>query len=102
MANGYLLGAPKLQLLDNAGAPLAGGKLHCYSANSTTRKDTWSNVGMTVPTLNANPVVMDAYGRPDSGAVYLTPEASYKFVCADADDVELWTQDYFVVPAVPT
>jgi hypothetical protein len=99
MANGYLLMAPKPQFFDSAGNPLAGGKLFAYEAGTTTPRDTFSNIGMTTP--NENPVILDAAGRPNSGAVYLTPEVAYKFVLKDASDVQQWTQDHFMVPAVP-
>lgn len=99
MPNGFLLGAPKLQLFDDDGLPLAGGKLWTYASGSTDELDTFSDIGLTTP--NENPVILDAAGRPDSGAVYLTPEVAYKFVLMDANDVPQWTQDYFMVPAVP-
>lgn len=98
---GFLLGAPKLQLFDQDGLPLAGGKLHCYAAGTTTRLDTFSSSGMASGTENENPVILDAYGRPDSGSVYLTPGLAYKFVCMNADDVLQWTQDQVTVPEMP-
>tara|TARA_R110000868_G_scaffold78701_6_gene224242 strand:- start:272 stop:577 length:306 start_codon:yes stop_codon:yes gene_type:complete len=99
---GYLLGGPGYQLFDNVGDPLAGGKLHVYAAGTTTYLDTFSTSGLVAGTENANPVILDAYGRPDSGAIYLPPDLAYKFVCMDADDVLLWTQDQFTPPTMPS
>ena len=40
----------------------AGGSITFYETDLTTLKDTWSNPSLT--TLNSNPVVLDASGRP--------------------------------------
>lgn len=75
----FMLGGPKLQLFNNEGHP--------YSDSEGV-------------TENEQPVEMDAAGRPDSGAVYLSPVA-YKFVCKDADGVLIWTQDHYRPPTMP-
>lgn len=85
---GFLLGAPKLQLFDDDGDPLAGGKVHTYQAGTSSNKATYTDSGLVTP--NANPVILDSAGR---ATVYLTPGEAYKFVCTDANDVQLWTQD---------
>ncbi len=52
------------QRFDNNGDPLSGGKLYFYETGTTTLKATYSDEAET--TANANPVVLDAYGRqPD-------------------------------------
>lgn len=73
-------------LFDNSGQPLAGGKVYTYAAGSTTNKATYADSAKS--TTNANPVVLDAYGR---AAVYA--DGAYKFVIKNADDVTLVTID---------
>jgi hypothetical protein len=84
---GSLLGAPKLQLFDSAGDPVAGGKLYAYAAGTSTPQNTYTDVDLT--TANANPVILDSAGR---ATVFLSP-AAYKFTLKTSADVELWTQD---------
>ena len=64
---------------DDNGEPLAGGKLYTYESGTTTPKATYTD--NTGGTPNANPVVLDAYGR---ATIFL--DGSYKFVLKDADD----------------
>lgn len=89
-----LVGAPKLQLLDDDGVPVAGGFLYVYTAGTSTPVDSYSDALGVTP--NSNPVELDAGGRPDSGAVYL-PTGSYKLVLTDADAALIWTQDNYTV-----
>jgi hypothetical protein len=91
LATGTLTPVLKPQYVDSNGAPLNGGTIDFYDAGTTTRRDTFSDVGLT--TANANPVVLDSAGRPTSGAIYLTPGVSYKAVCKNSAGVTQWTQD---------
>ena len=66
----------------------SGWKLNFYSTGTTTRKDTFSDNGLT--TANANPVVADSAGR--FGDIFLE-SGTYTVVLTDASDVEIWTAD---------
>lgn len=68
-----------IQFFDDAGDPLAGGKLYSYEAGTTTPKATYTTAAGSTP--NANPVVLDSAGR---ATVFL--DGSYKFILTDADD----------------
>ena len=59
------------QYSDNNGNPLAGGLIYFYDSGTTTPKDTYSDEAQTV--ANANPVVLDAYGR--QGPIFFSGEA---------------------------
>lgn len=80
---------PEIQILDNVGAPLNGGKLHFYAAGTITPQNTYPTSALTPGTENTNPVVLDAAGR---APIFLL-QAAYKITCTDAADVELWTLD---------
>lgn len=56
-----------------------GGFIHFYQTDLTTPQDTWSDPALTV--LNANPVVLDASGRPTTD---IWGSASYGAVITDA------------------
>lgn len=84
---GSLLGAPKLQLLDTNGDPVAGGKLYTYVVGTTTPQLTYQDSLLTIP--NTNPVILDSSGR---ATVFLQAK-SYKMVLDNALDVQQWTQD---------
>jgi len=85
MSKAIFLGG-EVQLFDNAGAPLAGGKVYFYEPGTSTAKDTYTD--STLGTANANPVVLDAYGR---APIWLS--GSYKVVVKDSTDVTLYTED---------
>ena len=89
---------PFLQLLSDAGVPLAGGTVATYVTQSTTPIATYSDVGLTTP--NANPIVLNAAGRVPSGAIFLTPGQSYRYVLSDAQHNVIATVDDIM--AVPT
>ena len=72
---------------DNAGAPLAGGRLYTYAAGTTTPLATYSDQAGTVP--NANPVVLDARGE----ATVFWAASAYKAELRSAADAVIWTQD---------
>lgn len=84
------LGNPKFRAFDSNGDPLAGGKLHTYSAGTTTPRATYTTRAGSV--ANANPVVLDANGEAD---VWLAPAVDYKFVLKNSSDVTQWTVDSF-------
>jgi hypothetical protein len=87
------------QWFDNNGDPAAGAKMFTYAAGTTTKINTYSDVGLTTP--NANPVVLDSAGR---ATIFLTPGTSYKFVLAPSTDTDpptspIWTRDN--ISAIP-
>lgn len=65
-----------------------GWKLNFYSTLTTTRKDTFSDNGLT--TANANPVVADSSGR--FGDIFLE-SGTYRVILTDANDVEISDSD---------
>lgn len=78
---------PIPQFCNDAGEPIAGGKLYFYDSGTTSFRDTYSDAGLT--TANANPVILDSAGRPPS--IFL--QGNYKLVITDADDVQISTRD---------
>ena len=70
-----------IQLFDNNGDPLSGGKVYAYEAGTSTPKDTFTD--SEGGTANTNPVILDSAGRAsiwlDSGA--------YNLVTRDLNDV---------------
>jgi len=72
-----------VQLFTNAGLPLIGGKIYTYLAGSLTPASTWN--GPTDSVLNANPIVLDAYGRSNY-QIFLANGVGYKFIVHDAND----------------
>jgi len=80
------------QLFTNTGAIAAGYKLFCYAAGTTTKINTYSDVGLTTP--NTNPIILDSAGR----CTIFLQAASYKFVLAPPTDTDPpsspeWTRD---------
>lgn len=97
---GTLMPLPKFTGLDANGDPISGGKLCVYIAGTTTPTTTYSDVDLAPGHANTNPVILDSAGHPTSGAVFLSPGASYKFIlrspgsdatCATGSIV--WSQD---------
>lgn len=76
------------QFFDSNGDPLAGGKVYTYAAGTSTLQNTYTDYAGGTP--NANPVVLDAYGRC---AMWLDPDLSYKFVVKDSSDATVKTID---------
>lgn len=68
---------PAPQFFDANGNPLTGGKVCFFAAGTTTPQATYSE--STGTTLNANPVILNSAGFPQSGAIFLT-SAAYKIV----------------------
>ncbi|MCL5746156.1 MAG: hypothetical protein M1541_19875, partial [Acidobacteria bacterium] len=84
------------QFFDANGKPLTGGKLCTYQAGTTTPLTTYADAGLT--TANANPIVLDASGRPTVG-IYFSAN-TYKIVARAAGTdgtcstgTVQWTQD---------
>lgn len=78
------------QFFDDNGVPLAGGLLYTYAAGTTTAATTYTSV--TGLSANPNPIVLDAGGRVPN-EVWLTTNASYKFVLQDSEAVLIGTWD---------
>ena len=85
------------QFYDSNGDPCSACMLYTYSAGTSTALATYSDVTLT--TANANPVVMNAAGRPSTGYIFLSA-TSYKFEFQSAAGVVLWTVDN--ASAIPT
>lgn len=81
-----IINYPKFKAFDTNGAPLAGGLLYAYEMGTTTPKDTYTSVGLSVP--NTNPVVLDSLGE-----AVVFGSGTYKLALADSDDVTIWTFD---------
>ena len=84
------LGGAGWQFFDDSGIPLAGGKLLTYLAGTTTPAVSYTSSLGTTP--NANPIVLDAAGRP-TAQIWLTDGLAYKFVVTDALDAPIRTYD---------
>lgn len=81
-----LLPPGKQMYFNNAGAPLAGGRIYTYDAGTNTPRQTWQDPAQTI--VNANPVVLDARGE---ALVFWS--GNYKVVLKDASDVTIWSVD---------
>ncbi len=97
MATGTYSPDPFEQMCDDDGNPLSSGSLTVYAAGTTTPVNTYSDVNLTTP--NTNPISLDAAGRPTSGAIFLTPGVSYKFILMDSLGATVATRDN--IAAVP-
>ena len=75
------------QYLDNAGDPLAEGKLYFYESGTTTPKTTYSDINNSIP--NTNPVLLSAAGRQPN--IFFDGVA--KVILTDNDDVQLIVRD---------
>lgn len=78
------------QFFDDNGDPLSGGKIYTYAAGSTTPQVTYTDPAGVTP--NANPIILNAGGRPPS-EIWLPVGVAYKFVIKDSDDVLIATYD---------
>lgn len=81
---------PGSQFFDDNGDPLSGGKIFTYAAGTTTPKATYTDY--TGGTAHANPIILDAAGRPPS-EVWLTYGDAYKFILKDSADTLVGTFD---------
>lgn len=75
------------QFFDNNGDPLTSGTVDFYVPNTTTRKNTWSDAGET--TVNTNPVVLDAAGRPNGGK-QIYGDGQYRQILKDSLGNTIW------------
>ena len=83
-----------VQLFDNNGDPLAGGKVTFYEPGTTTEKDVYTD--STLVTAHANPVILDANGRK---AIWLNGD--YKVKVEDSLDNLIYDEDN-INPSVST
>src|SRR5574341_489310 len=74
---------PFWTFFNNAGAPLASGLVFTYSAGTTTKVATYTDVDLSV--ANANPIVLDSAGR---ATIFLSPGVSYKFTVSATGDTD--------------
>jgi len=75
------------QYLDNAGDPLAEGKLYFYESGTTTPKTTYADINNSIP--NTNPVLLSAAGRQPN--IFFDGVA--KVILTDKDDVQIAVRD---------
>jgi len=59
--SGSLIPNGKQQYLDANGNPLAGGKVYYYIPYTTTAKNTWQDINLSI--LNTNPIILDSAGE---------------------------------------
>lgn len=78
------------QFFDDNGNPLSGGEIYTYAAGTSTPKATYTD--FTGGTPNANPIVLDAGGRPPN-EVWLNYGDSYKFILKTSTGVTVGTFD---------
>lgn len=78
---------PIPQYTNDAGEPIAGGKLYFYDSGTTDFRNTYSDSGLTI--ANANPVILDSAGRPPN--IFL--QGNYKLVITDENDVQITERD---------
>jgi hypothetical protein len=81
-----LLNFPYLELNDQDGNPLSGGKLYTFEAGTTTPKATYTDNTENTPL--ANPVILDAAGR-----AVVWGSGSYKIEVRDSNDALIRTVD---------
>lgn len=84
-------------VIDEASAIGIGWELSFYTANTTTRINTYTTPGGS--TENTNPVESDADGR--FPAIWIPDGQSIKWVLADADGTPLVSRDDYEIPATP-
>lgn len=75
------------QYFNNSGEPLISGRIYFYESGTTTPKNTYADINLTI--LNTNPVILTAAGRQPN--VFFDGVA--KAILADADDVVIETRD---------
>jgi hypothetical protein len=59
--SGSLIPNGKQQYFDANGTPLAGGMVYYYIPYTTTAKNTWQDINLSI--LNTNPIILDAAGE---------------------------------------
>lgn len=81
-----------LQLFNDYGAILSGGKIETFEAGTTTPLVTYQDLDGEIE--NTNPVVLNEAGR---GVIRVTNGVAYKFVITDYLDNEIATLDDIIV-----
>ena len=84
------LGGAGWQFFTDNGVPLAGGLLYTYLAGTTTPAATYTS--STGVTPNANPIVLNAAGRPPY-EIWLDGINSYKLVLKTSTGTQIWVMD---------
>lgn len=79
-----------VQLFDNSGNILSGGKIYTYVAGTTTPATTYTD--STGLTPNSNPIILNSAGRI-STEIWLTQNIVYKYILKDSNDVLIATYD---------
>ena len=88
---------PWIQVSDDAGAPLAGGKVWTYISGTTTAKATYTDAALITP--NTNPIILNARGE----AQMVLGAGAYSLKLLRADDTLVKTIDGVTdVPAAAT
>lgn len=80
----------ELRFCDENGDPLAGGNVTFKVTGTDTDKDTFDDSDLDPANANENPVILDAGGRPESGAIFFEP-GGYDVFVRDVDDVLQYT-----------
>ena len=97
-----IVGGLGFQYFDNSGLPLANGKLCTYLAGTLTPLATYTDA--TLVTVNTDPVLLNAAGRPTSSGgslvgVFIGAVQKYKIVALQGGDLTcstgatIWTYD---------
>lgn len=84
---------PKFRAEDDNGNPLSGGKLYVYEQGTSTLASIYTDIDGSV--AGTNPTILNSRGET---SMYLS-DGVYKLRLFDENDVEIWTQDGFVVSA---
>lgn len=79
------------QSFTNSGVPNGGGKIYTYLAGTTTPAATYTTSAGSTP--NANPIVLDASGRPPSEVWQDIALGPYRFDIKDSSDSLIKTYD---------
>ncbi len=97
---GALMPVARLQAINSTGV-MNGAKLFTYIVGSSTKKNTYSDSGLTTP--NTNPVVADSLGF--FGPIYAAQQSVFKLVLSPSTDTDpptnpVWTQDNVELPSI--
>ena len=89
----FRIDGPLITGIDEAGDPLAGGKLYLFEPGTTTPKGSWKDEAKT--DANTHPIILDSAGR---ARAYI--DGQYAVRMDSADDVQVWTQAVISDPTV--
>lgn len=90
MALGAQFTMGHFQGLDNAGLPVAYGKLYFTDTFTGDQIITYKDSGLTV--VNTHPIILSASGKAE---IFLTSN-TYNVVLTDANDVVIWSHEGYV------